>query len=120
MKVSIKMFVNYSKRLKRGSLNHIPPQLFFLELNYVTRKIYKLPIEEVLDYIEAVRKMRGMTVIEKTDADKAITLYKKHKIKLGDCFIAAQIPKGAVLATYDEDFKKIKEIQSQTPDEILQ
>lgn len=64
--------------------------------------------------------MRGMVVIEKTDIDRAASLYRKYKIKLGDCFIAAQIPKGAVLVTYDEDFKKIKEIQSQTPEEILQ
>lgn len=42
------------------------------------------------------------------------------KIKLGDCFIANQIPKEAILLSYDADFKKIKEIQSQTPDEILQ
>jgi len=107
------------EKIEEGKFKPYTSSIVFLELNYVTRKIYKLPIEEVLDYIEAVKKMRGMTVIEKTDADKAITLYKKHKIKLGDCFIAAQLPKGAVLATYDEDFKKIKEIQSQTPDEIL-
>ena len=73
---------------------------------------------EVLDYIEAVRKMRGMTVMEKTDTKRAINLYRKYKIKLGDCFIVMQVPKGAILVTYDEDFKKIKEVSSQTPDAI--
>ena len=107
-------------KIEEGNFKPYTSSIVFLELNYVTRKIYKLPIDEVLDYIEAVRKMRGITVIEKTDSSKAINHYKEYKIKLGDCFIAAQIPKGAILATYDADFKKIKEIQSQTPDEILQ
>lgn len=106
-------------KIEEGEFKPYTSSIVFLELNYVARNIYKLPIDEVLDYIEAVRKMRGMTVVEKTDAKGAISLYRKYKIKLGDCFIALQLPKGAILLTYDEDFKKIKEIQFQTPDEIL-
>jgi len=107
-------------KIEQGNFKPYTSSIVFLELNYVTRKIYKLPIDEIFDYIDAVKKMRGMTVIEKTDVDKAITLYKKHKIELGDCFIAAQLPKGAILVTYDADFKKIKEIHFQSPDAIFQ
>lgn len=103
-------------KIEEGNFKPYTSSIVFLELNYVVRNIYKLPIEEVLDYITAVRKMRGMTVIDKTDTDKAINLYKKYKIKLGDCFIATQLPKEAILLSYDTDFKKVKEIKSQTPD----
>src|SRR3989338_5070787 len=106
------------KKIEEGNFKPYTSSIVFLELNYVVRSIYKLSIDEVLDYTDAVRKMRGMTVIEKTYTDKAISLYKKYKIKLGDCFIASQLPKEAILLSYDADFRKVKEIQSQTPDEI--
>ncbi len=107
-------------KIEEGIFKPYTSSIVFLKLNYVVRNIYKLPIDEVLDYIDAIKKMRGMTVIEKTDADNAISLYKKYKIKLGDCFIATQLPKEAVLLSYDTDFKKVKEIKSQTPDEVFQ
>lgn len=108
------------EKIEEGKFKPYTSPIVFLELNYVARSIYKLPIDEVLSYIEAVIKMRGMTVVEKTDSDKAILFYRKYKIKLGDCFIATQLPKGAILVSYDEEFKKIKEINSKTPDTILQ
>ncbi len=107
-------------KIEEGTFKPYTSSMVFLELNYVVRNIYKLPIDEILDYIDAIKKMRGMTVIEKTNSDNAISLYKKYKIKLGDCLIATQLPKEAVLLSYDADFKKVKEIKSQTPDEILQ
>jgi len=110
---------NLFAKIEEGKFKPYTSSIVFLELNYVVRNIYKLSINEVFDYIEAIKKMRGMTVIEKTDSNKAIDLYKKHRIKLGDCFIAVQLPKGAQLITYDEDFKKVNEIQVQTPEELL-
>lgn len=107
-------------KIEEGRFRPYTSSIVFLELNYVVRNIYKLPIHEVLDYINAVKKMRGMTVIEKTDTDHAINLYRKYRIKFGDCFIATQLPKEAVFVSYDGDFKKIKEIKSQTPDEIFE
>lgn len=106
--------------IEGGNFKPYTSSIVFLELNYVVRNIYKLPIDEVLDYMDAVREMRGMTVIDKTDTDNVIRLYKKYKIKLGDCLIASQLPNKAVLVSYDKDFKKIKEIQSQMPDAIFQ
>lgn len=106
-------------KIEEGAFKPYTSSIVFLELNYVIRSIYKLSINEVLDYINAVKKMRGMTVIDKTDTDNAVSLYKKYKIKLGDCFIATQLPKEGILLSYDADSKKVKEIQSQTPDEML-
>lgn len=107
-------------RIEEGNFKPYTSSIVLLELNYVVRNIYKLPIDEVLDYIQAIKGMRGMVVIDKTDTDNAISLYKKYKVKLGDCFIASQLSEEVVLVSYDKDFKKIKEIKSQTPDEILQ
>lgn len=111
---------NLFEKIEEGKFKPYTSSIVFLELNYVARNIYKLSLGEVLGCMDAVRKMRGMTVIEKTYTNRAINLYKKYKIKLGDCFIAVQAPEGAMFATYDEDFKKIKEVDSQTPEEILE
>lgn len=106
-------------RIEEGVFKPYTSSIVLLELNYVVRSIYKLSINEVLDYIDAIKQVRGMTVIEKTDTDQAINLYRKYKIKLGDCFIVSQLPKETILLSYDADFRKVKEIKSQTPDEKL-
>ncbi len=108
------------EKIEGGMFNPYTSSIVFLELNYVLRRIYKLSVKEVLDHINAIKKMRGMTIVEQTDTDNAIELYRKHKIKLGDCYIAVQIPIGAVLLTYDEDFGKIENLNPQTPETILQ
>ena len=113
------IYILFSK-IEEGTFRPYTSSIVLLELNYVVRNIYKLSIGEVLKYMDAVRKMRGMVVVERTDTDKAVSLYKDYQIKLGDCFIATQLPKEALFITYDADFKKVKEIQSQTPEEILQ
>jgi len=106
-------------KIEEGEFKPYTSAIVFLEFNYVARKIYKLSISETIGFIEAIRKMRGMTIIKKTDINKAINFYRRYKIKLGDCFIAAQVAKGTMLITYDQDFGKVKEIISKTPEAIL-
>lgn len=105
--------------IEEGKFRPYTSSIVFLELNYVLRNIYKLSVSETVAHLEAMGKIRGMTVIEKTDSIRAINLYKKYRIKLGDCFIATQLSKGSILVTYDEDFGKVKEIESQNPEAIL-
>jgi len=106
-------------KIEEGEFKPYTSAIVFLEFNYVARKIYKLSISETIGFIEAIRKMRGMTIIKKTDINKAINFYRRYKIKLGDCFIAAQVAKGTMLITYGQDFGKVKEIISKTPEAIL-
>lgn len=40
-------------------------------------------------------------------------------MKIWGCFTATQLPKKAVLVSYDKDFKKVREVKLQTPDEML-
>ncbi len=91
----------------------------FVELNYVLTKIYKCKKAEVLKTIAKLLQMRNLTLIEKVNTSKALKLYKKYNIKLGDCFIATQIPSGASIVTYDLDFKKIKSLTTVTPADLI-
>ena len=94
-------------KIEEGNFKPYTSSIVFLELNYVVRNIYKLPIEEVLDYIRAVKEIRGMTVIGKTNTDKAINLYKKYKIKLG-AFVPLKILSDEYLPNIIEISRKVK------------
>lgn len=106
-------------KIENGELKPYTSTIVLLELNYVGSKIYKIPDSEIMFWFEAICEMRNMTLIERTDLGKALTFYKKYKIKLGDCFIASQIPKDTILVTFDKELGKIKEIQVQTPEDVI-
>ena len=89
------------------------------ELIYVLIKIYKQAKPEVLKKIAVLLKLRNLVLIEKTNTHTALEYYKRLNIKLGDCLIATQIPKGVVLCTYDQDFKNIPNLICKTPEEII-
>lgn len=89
------------------------------ELNYVLTKIYGYKKPEVLGAITRLLEIRNLTLVERVDTRKALGLYKKHNIKFGDCFIAAQVPKNVKLVTYDSDFSKIKSLVTVTPADLI-
>lgn len=104
---------------KDGVFNPYTSNIVISELIYVLTKIYKQPKKEVIKKISIILKMRNLTLIEKTNTKASLELYKNLNIKLGDCMIGAQIPKGIVLCTYDEDFKKIPGLVVKKPHEII-
>ena len=69
--------------------------------------------------MKAILASRNLTLIEKTNWRQAIELYQQHNIKLADCLIASQLAKGVILCTYDQDFKRLKEVASVTPDQVI-
>ena len=110
---------NLFLRFKAGKLIPYTSNMVMSELIYVLIKIYKQPKQEVLNKISTLLKIRNLILIEKTNTHAALELYQNLNIKLGDCLIATQIPKGVVLCTYDEEFKKIPGLISKKPQEII-
>ncbi|MBI2620846.1 PIN domain-containing protein [candidate division WWE3 bacterium] len=104
---------------RAGRLKPYTSNIVISELIYVLVKIYKQRKSKVIKKIAIILKIRNLTLIEKTDTKEALELYKGLNIKLGDCMIATQIPKGVVLCTYDGDFKKIPNLTVKTPGEIV-
>lgn len=104
--------------IEEGRLRPYISNVVILEILFVLKKQYKFPKEKVIDDINTILSIRNLTVIEKTNTQRAFTLYKKYNIKFGDCLIATQIPKGVKLVSYDSEFIKIK-IPTFTPAELL-
>jgi predicted nucleic acid-binding protein len=107
------------KLIESGKITPYTSNIVVQEIIYILTRHYKFPVNEVLSDVRTIFKLRNIKVIEKTDTLKAINLFEKFKIKLGDAFIATQIPKGVTLVTYDKDFKKIKGLSVATPGEIV-
>lgn len=105
--------------IEEGQFQPYISSIILLEIHFVLTKIYKFSFDEVGDVFDRVMEMRNLTIIEKTHSIQAVEVYKKYKIKMGDCLIATQIPKGGMLVTFDKDFSKIKNLLTQTPAGIV-
>ena len=93
--------------------------IVLLEVVYTLQRTYKRPKIMILSWLADAIKLRNLTIIDKTITAKALEYYQKYNIKLGDCYIAAQIPAGCTLCTYDKDFSRLSFLKVATPDMIL-
>lgn len=104
--------------IKDGKIKPYISNVVFMELMFVLMRRYKFKKDIVVKVLANLLNLRNLVVIEKTDTRQALRFYKKNNIKYGDCLIAAQIPKGISIVTYDKDFSKIPSLKSITPAEI--
>ena len=93
--------------IEKGTIIPYISSIIVQEIIYVLSRSYKFSYKEICLKLPLLFALRNLVILEKTDTKKAIDLYLKYNIKFGDCLIATQIPKGVMLCTYDEDFKKI-------------
>lgn len=107
------------EKIENSIIQAYTSSIVLLEINYVLEKIYKVDKKTIEKYIEKILQTRNLTLIEKTEFAKAFEIHKKTNIKIADCLIACQVPTDMVIVTFDNDFKKIKNIISQTPGEFL-
>jgi predicted nucleic-acid-binding protein len=90
------------------------------EIGYVLEKIYKESKNSVVEKLNTIARMRNMTFAEKGNTLKAIEYFEKLNVKLGDCFIATQVPDGVTFVTYDnKHFVKFKGLKVMTPRKFL-
>ncbi len=97
--------------IEAGRIRPYTSSIVIAELIFVLMRLYKLTKVGALEKVEVVLRMRNMGIEERTDSGKALKLFKELAVKYGDCLIATQIPKGAAICTYDEDFGKIPGVQ---------
>ncbi len=103
------------KAIDAGQLRPYISNIVILEIQFVLIKSYGFAKEKVLKAVDDLLNLRNLTIIERSDSKQAIALYKKYNIKYPDCIICTQIPKGAKIVTYDEDFSKIPGVSTAKP-----
>ncbi|MBU1110427.1 PIN domain-containing protein [Patescibacteria group bacterium] len=109
--------VDFFIEAEAGRFRPYTSTIVLLEVHYVLTSLLKISQEKVLQDIECILETRNLTLIEKTDFRKALKVYRKTKIKFADCLIATQLPKEAVLCTFDKEFRKVKTLKTITPGE---
>ena len=105
-------------KVEAGELKVYTSTIVLLELQYVLQKLYKLSLEGLIEVFEVIKRLRGITIIDKTDFDLALKFYKQYRIKFTDCLIASQLGEDMMLVSFDEELSKIKEIIVKKPQEI--
>ncbi len=106
-------------QIDEGSLRPYTSTIVLLELQFILQKLYSLSFDDMIEVFSVVRETRNITIIEKTSFNLAYEFYLKYKIKFPDCLIASQLPENITLVTFDEEFKKVKEIVSKTPAQVI-
>ncbi|KKS70915.1 hypothetical protein A3A14_01385 [Candidatus Daviesbacteria bacterium RIFCSPLOWO2_01_FULL_43_38] len=106
-------------QVEEGDFRAYTSTIVLLELQFVLQKLYHLSFEKTVEIFEIIRKVRNITIIEKTNLDLALQFLKLYKIKFPDCLIASQLPKNTVLVSFDQELSKIKEITVKDPGQIL-
>lgn len=104
--------------IERGAFVPYSANIVTMESIFVLTKLYKFPKDRVVKAMLSILSMRNMTIVEKTDSVKAIGLFSGKNVSFGDCMIAAQLPVGVRLVTYDADFSHLG-ISSVTPEKLI-
>lgn len=106
-------------QIEEGHFRVYTSVIVLLELQFVLRRLYHLSFEGVVEVLEAVSKTRNITIIEKTSFNLAFNFFKTYKINFPDCLIASQLPKNAILVSFDEELSKIRGIVVKSPQAVL-
>lgn len=101
--------------VEAGKFRTYTSSIVILEIVYVLKNLYKFSFDEMEEVIEAIKNVRGITIIDKTDFEQAYDFFKKYKIKFTDCLIASQVKDDMTLVSYDEDFNKMKDLEVLRP-----
>ena len=110
--------LKFFELVEEGKIRPYISNIVILEIQFVLIRLYKFSKVKVIGDIETLLVLRNLIVIEKTESASALRLYKKYNIKFADCLIATQIPAGAKLLTYDDEFAKLEFLSPATPKEI--
>lgn len=109
---------NLILQIEEGKFKVYTSALVFLEISYVLKSVYKFPLSDIIDVLDSIFTIRGITIIDKTNTKIALQFYKKYEIKFTDCLIASQLPKDIILVSFDEELSKIKDIVVKKPKDL--
>lgn len=117
---SLAACIRLFEAIETGKISPYTSTIILLEVYWVLISLYKIPQKEVQRDVERIQQTRGLVIIEKTDFRRAFLLHTHTGVKLADCLIATQLPKGTMLCSFDREFKKIPGLAVAEPAGILQ
>ena len=105
--------------IEHGRVRPYVSSIILLEVYWVLTSVYKGTKISGLGALEKIIALRGVEIIDTTKFINACALHKQTGVKLADCLIATQIPKGVGLCTYDMEFKKLPNLTIVQPSDVI-
>jgi predicted nucleic-acid-binding protein len=98
------------------------PGIVLPEIAWTLRSYYEFPKPQIVQAVQGILNLRGITIVDDYNYPLAIDLYEHHSVKYIDACIAslpAVQEKGAVIVSYDYDFDKLG-IERREPDALTE
>jgi predicted nucleic-acid-binding protein len=114
LKDNEEQFLLAKKLIDNVENNKIYPyisSMIFMEIVYVLGKLYLFKKDDIKEVVESILLMRNIVVIKDTDFIKAWRWCNESGVKLADCLIATSMKEKVKLATFDNEFNNLKEVQ---------
>lgn len=102
-----------------GNIQLYCSSIIFLELSFVLKRLYGFTFDELWRVMQSIRTIRGITILQDTHVDTALLYFHTYRLKFSDCLIASQLEEDMTLISFDEELRKVKELQVKTPQEII-
>ena len=99
-------------RIERGEEKVMTSPLVIFETIYTLQKTYKIPRQEISDFVLPIIFLRGLQISDKDVYPRAFDLYVTKNISFADAYNAAYMMVEEIrdIYSWDTDFDKIDDI----------
>jgi uncharacterized protein len=105
-----------------GRLEVVTSSLVLVEVSWVLQSFYKLAKADMLEMLQSMASIKGLTIVEQTSVAMALSFYERYAIKFADCVIASypEVSTGkTILVSYDKEFDKLPGVKRMEPQEVM-
>lgn len=98
------------------------PGIVLSEIVWTLHSYYEFPKPQVVQALESILNLRGITLVDDYNYPLALDLYQQHSVKYVDACIASLSvvqDKRAAIVSYDHDFDKLG-IERREPDALME
>lgn len=101
------------RKASRGEIKITFTPEVILEMEFVLRKVYRIPKPELVEKLASLVKTNYVYIEERAEWMDSFQLYQKMDLSLLDIFLFFQAQsKGAEVLSYDQDFEKLKKLST--------
>lgn len=111
--------INLFQYIELGKIKPYTSTIVLLEVAFVLQSVYKIKHQDIKNDLIGILETKNLTLIEQTNFNQALSLNSQTGVKLTDCLIITQLPSKTVFVSFDQEFKKIPNIDLQSPSQLI-
>lgn len=112
--------LNLLESIKQKKCTACIPGIVLSEIVWTLHSYYEFPKPKVVEAVQSILNLRGITIVDDYDYHLALDLYQQHSVKYVDACIASLSvvqENKATIVSYDRDFDKLG-VERKEPDTI--